>query len=86
MYSLLQRLRSLRHGFWYGVSERIRWLRGAFEETPVRELTNLDRAQAERIAALRDRYQVQFERRMNAATSINNYEYLDILDRGWSES
>src|ERR1035437_2738558 len=67
MYSLLQRLRSLRHGFWYGVSERIRWSRGAFEETPVRELTNLDRAQAERIAAVRDRYQVQFERRMNAA-------------------
>ena len=23
---------------------------------------------------------------MSAATSINNYEYLDILDRGWSES
>ncbi len=23
---------------------------------------------------------------MNAATSVNNYEYLDILDRGWHES
>jgi hypothetical protein len=35
---------------------------------------------------LRDRYQVQFELRMSATTSANNYEYLDILDRGWSES
>jgi hypothetical protein len=84
MYSWQQRLKSLRHGFWYGVSERIRWSRGAFEETPASELCTVDREQAERIAALRERYQVLFERRMNAATSLNNYEYLDILDRGWS--
>ncbi len=86
MYSLIQRLRSLRHGFWYGISERVRWSRGAFEETPARELSGLGREQAERIAALRDRYQVQFELQLSAATSLNNYEYLDILDRGWSES
>ena len=84
MYSLLQRLTSLRHGFWYGISERIRWSRGAFEETPARELCAGNREQAERIAALRERYQVQFELQMSAATSANNYEYLDILDRGWS--
>jgi SAM-dependent methyltransferase len=76
----------LRHSFWYAVSERIRWSRGAFEETPARELCIVDREQSQRIAALRDRYQVQFELRMSAATSINNYEYLDILDRGWGES
>jgi len=35
---------------------------------------------------LRSRYQVQFELQMNAATSTNNYEYLDILDRAWTES
>src|ERR1700727_1610710 len=29
---------------------------------------------------------MQFELRMSAATSLNNYEYLDILDRGWSGS
>ena len=23
---------------------------------------------------------------MNAATSVNNYEYLDLLDRGWADS
>jgi hypothetical protein len=86
MYSWHQRLKSLRHGFWYGVSERIRWSRGAFEETPAGELCTVDREQAERIAALRERYQVHFERGMNAATSLNNYEYLDILERGWSEA
>jgi hypothetical protein len=84
MYSWFQRLRSLRHGLWYGISERIRWSRGAYQETPVRELRTLGPEQAERIAALADRYQVQFERRMSAATSANNYEYLDILDRGWT--
>jgi SAM-dependent methyltransferase len=84
MYSRFHRLRSLRHAFWYAVSERIRWSRGAFQETPARELRHVNREQGERIAALRGRYQVQFERLMSAATSLNNYEYLDILDRGWS--
>jgi hypothetical protein len=84
MYSWFQRLRSLRHGFWYGLSERIRWSRGAYQEIPVRDLGTLGREQAERIAALTARYQVQFERRMGAATSANNYEYLDLLDRGWA--
>jgi SAM-dependent methyltransferase len=86
MYLSLQRLRSLRHRFWYAVSERIRWSRGAFEETPARELCSVDHGQSQRIAALRDRYQVQFELRMSAATSANNYEYLDLLDRAWSGS
>ena len=83
MYSLLQRIKSLRHGFWYGVSERIRWSRGAFLETPARELCTVNFEQSERITALRDRYQVQFELRMSSATSVNNYEYLDLLDRAW---
>jgi hypothetical protein len=78
--------RSLRHGFWYGVSERIRWSRGAFVKTPARVLCTEDLEQRRRIAALHDRYQVQFERTLSAATSANNYEYLDVLDRGWSES
>jgi SAM-dependent methyltransferase len=86
MYSWVQRLRSLRHGFWYGVSERIRWSRGAFVETPARVLCTEDLEQGRRIAALRDRYQVQFEQTLSAQTSANNYEYLDVLDRGWGES
>jgi hypothetical protein len=86
MYSLVQRLRSFRHGLWYGISERLRWSRGTFEETPARELPDLGCEKAERIAALCHRYQVQFEQRLNAATSLNNYEYLDLLDRGWRQS
>ncbi len=35
---------------------------------------------------MRDRYQVRFELTMNADTALNNYEYLDILDRAWSVS
>jgi len=84
VYSWLQRLRSLRHRFWYGVSERVRWSRGVFHETPARELPELTIEQGDRIAALRTRYQVQFELGMTAVTAVNNYEYLDILDRAWS--
>ncbi len=46
----------------------------AFFETPARELCTVNFEQAERITALRDRYQVQFELRMSAATSVKNYE------------
>jgi len=35
---------------------------------------------------LQGRYQVKFELRLNSATSVNNYEYLDVLDRAWSGS
>ncbi len=38
-----------------------------------------------RIAALRERYQAPFERELNAATSVRNYEYLDLLDSAWTE-
>ncbi len=81
---MLQRLSSLRHRFWYGVSERVRWTRGAFQETPSRVLPAATLEQAERIAALRGAYQVQFELAMTAATAAHNYEYLEILDRAWS--
>jgi hypothetical protein len=83
VYSLTQRLRSLRHRFWFGLSERLRWSRGAFQETPALELPLLPLEQAQRIAALQTRYQVRFEANLSAATSVNNYEYLDILDRAW---
>lgn len=83
VYSWLQRLRSLRHRFWYDLSERVRWSRGAYRDAPVLELPALANDQAQRISALRTRYQVKFERHMNRATSLNNYEYLDLLDRAW---
>jgi hypothetical protein len=81
--SLPQRLRSLRHRFWLGVSERVRWSRGAYREVPAGALPAQDEAVARRIEQLRGLYAVEFERRLGAATSLNNYEYLDILDRSW---
>jgi SAM-dependent methyltransferase len=84
MYSLLQQLRSWRHGFWFGVSEWVRWSRGIYREAPARDLPTLSLDQSERIAVLRARYQVRFELTMTATTSANNYEYLDLLDRAWS--
>jgi len=82
----MQRLRSLRHRFWFGVSQRVRWSRGAFNETPARQLPAVAIEQSQRITALQSRYQVQFEHRMSSATGTNNYEYLDILDRTWAGS
>ncbi len=35
---------------------------------------------------MQSRYQVRFEAGLSAATSLNNYEYLDILDRFWSQA
>lgn len=84
MASLFDRLRSVRHGLWFGVSGRVRWSRGTLRETPALALTGLDPEVAQRIAALRSRYQIPFEARLNAATSRRNYEYLDILERAWS--
>jgi len=42
--------------------------------------------QGQRIAALCSRYRVKFELHLSAATSVNNYEYLDILDHAWEHS
>jgi SAM-dependent methyltransferase len=83
VYSLLQRIRSLRHRFWYGLSERARWSRGTFLETPALQLPTLPIEQSRRIAALQERYQVRFESELGVQTSLNNYEYLDILDHAW---
>jgi hypothetical protein len=80
VYSWLQRLRSLRHRFWYGVSETLRWSRGTYRETAAHELPALSTEEAQRIAALQSRYGVRFEAQLSAATSVRNYEYLDILD------
>lgn len=86
VYSLLQRLRSLRHRFWYGVSESVRWSRGTYRETAARELPDLPLEQAQRIAVLRSRYRVRFEAELSAATSVRNYEYLGILDDAWASA
>jgi len=55
-----------------------------FHESPALELPARRPAEAERIAALRNRYQVRLELELCAATSLGNYEYLDVLDRSWA--
>jgi hypothetical protein len=82
MVSPLQRLRSLRHAFWFRVSERLRWSRGIHRETPA-GLLELGGDEGRRIGELRERYGTRFESRLSARTARNNYEYLEILDAGW---
>jgi hypothetical protein len=82
--SVIQRLRSWRHAFWFGISRRIRWSRGAFRETPARELS-LQPEAAQRVARLKSRYGVQFEQRLAPRSSTINYEYLDLLDCAWAQ-
>jgi hypothetical protein len=86
MYTWFERLRSFRHRFWYGISERLRWSRGVFYESPANADCAPGPQQAQRIAALQSRYQVKFENHLSAPTAYNNYEYLEILDRAWSAS
>ena len=83
MYSLLQRLRSLRHRLAYELSERVRWSRGPYLETPAGALPRLPAAQMRRIGELQRRHGVRFESELKLETALNNYEYLDILDRAW---
>jgi hypothetical protein len=80
----MRRLTSWRHAFWFAISRRIRWSRGLHREKPAGHLRRLTPQQETRVAALRGRYQVQFEQRLGERSSTINYEYLDILDRAWT--
>jgi hypothetical protein len=64
----------------------MRWSRGLHREKPALQLRQLTPEQGQRVAALRGRYGVQFERRLGKHSSIINYEYLDLLDRAWPAS
>lgn len=80
-YSLLQRLRSGYHAFWYRLGEGLEWSRGLYRERPVGQLTHLSGSQQARIAVLRRRFDVRFELHYAALTTLKNYDYLDILDQ-----
>jgi len=82
--SMLKRLRSWRHGFWFGVSRRLRWSRGIYREKPAGELS-LEPDAAQRVAALQSRYDVHFEQHLGPRSSTINYEYLDLLDCAWAQ-
>ena len=83
MRALFTKIRSWRHAFSLCISERLRISRGVYREKPAERLTHLTARQEERVGQLREHYQVRFEQRLNHRTSLNNYEYLDMLDRAW---
>jgi hypothetical protein len=81
--SFIRQLRSWRHAFWFYVLRGIGWSRGLHHETPAGAL-HLEPAEAQRITALKSRYQVQFELQLGRRSSKINYEYLDLLDCAWA--
>ena len=83
MHALFTQIRSWRHAFSLRISERLRVSRGVYREKPAERLTNLTARQQDRVSQLSERYRVRFEQRLNRRTSLNNYEYLDMLDRAW---
>lgn len=82
--SLRQRVRSHYHGFWYHLGERLAWSRGIYRERPAQELHDLSGVQYERITSLQRRFRVRFEQRATQTTALRQYDYLDLLNQGWS--
>lgn len=82
--SFQQRVRSRYHAFWYHLGERLAWSRGIYREQPAQDLHDLNGVQYERIASLQRRFRVRFEQRATQGTALRQYDYLDLLDQGWS--
>ena len=68
---------------WFEVSERLGWSRGEWRETPCGELRGIDAPLRARCAALAARYGVAFERSLSQPTALDNYAYLDLLERAF---
>lgn len=81
---MLDQLRSAYHGFWLAVSERTGRVRGPRPEEPADGLPPLPPDVERRIADLRARYGVAFERRLGTRSALQNYEYLDWLDAAFA--
>jgi hypothetical protein len=81
-YRFSQRFRSWRNACSLGIANRLRWSRGIYREQPCDALQNLDAASRGRIKELSARYRIRFEAQASQTTSLNNYEYLDLLDAG----
>lgn len=82
--SFPQRVRSCYHAFWYQLGERLAWSRGIYRERPAQDLHDLSGVQYERIASLQRQFRVRFEQGATQATALRQYDYLDLLDQGWS--
>lgn len=76
-----QWLRSQALGLRFALSRRLRWRRLGYVEAAAGELSGLEPTVAARIEQLRARYGCSFERRYHRLHSLENYLYLDLLDR-----
>lgn len=76
-----QRLRSALLDLRFRLSRRLRWRRPGYVETPALELDGLPPATRARIAALVAGYGERFEQRFDRRNALENYLYLDLLDR-----
>jgi hypothetical protein len=81
-----ERLRSMRNDLSLRISSRVRFSRGVFTESPCGRLQNLTADQARRIDLLRAKYSVRFETLLSQETSLNNYAYLELMDRAWARA
>ncbi len=79
-----QRWRSLRNDWSLRIAAHIRFSRGVFVEAPCGRLGGQPAARAARIEQLAQNYDVRFETWLAEATSLNNYAYLDVLDRAFA--
>lgn len=82
-----ERLHSAYLRLWFEVSERLRWSRGICHEAPAVTLDGLDGldvATRERVERLATRFGVRFEASLGRATALDNYAYLDLLDRAFA--
>lgn len=79
--SIAQRGRSWLLGLRFAVSRWLRWQRAGYRESPAGALTDLPEPLSRRLADLRGHYAQAFEQRYNRHNSLENYLYLDLLDR-----
>jgi len=76
----------MRNDFTLHISSRIRFSRGVFTESPCGRLQHLTADQAQRIDRLRTKYSVRFETLLSQETCLNNYAYLELMDRAWAHA
>jgi hypothetical protein len=79
-----QRWRSLRNEWTLRIAARIRYSRGVFVETACGALSGQPAARAARIEELALRHGARFEEWLSENSSLNNYAYLDLLDRAFA--
>jgi len=79
-----ERLHSAYLRLWFEVSEHLRWSRGVCHEKPAGTLDGLDDAQRERVERLALRFGTRFEASLGRVTALDNYAYLDLLDRAFA--